>query len=104
MKVCAEPNCPELTRDTRCPVHTRLKDKARGTRQERGYGAEHERKRKAWLPKVAAGKVNCWRCLKRISPLEPWDLGHDDHDRTIWRGPEHVLCNRGHHAPISPRA
>jgi hypothetical protein len=26
---------------------------------------------------------------------EPWDLGHDDHDRSITRGPEHRdRCNR----------
>lgn len=103
MKVCNEPGCPELTPTTRCDIHRKQRDKARGTKQERGYGVAHQRKRKAWVPKVAAGTVNCWRCGLRISPLEPWDLGHDDLDRTIWRGPEHVRCNRGH-APISPDA
>ena len=23
-----------------------------------------------------------------------WDLGHDDYDRSIYRGPEHARCNR----------
>lgn len=102
MKVCAEADCPELTTTTRCYDHTRVKDKSRGTRQQRGYDAAHERLRKRWAPKVASGKVNCWRCGKRITTLEPWDLGHDDLDRSKYRGPEHVACNRGH--GISPHA
>jgi hypothetical protein len=102
-RVCAEKGCPTLieqgSRDGRCDTHRREKDKARGTRQARGYDHRHEKKRSHWAPKVATGKVNCWRCNKRISPLEPWDLGHDDTDRTIWRGPEHVACNRATRTP-----
>lgn len=94
MKVCAEPGCPTLTRATRCPDHTRQLDRARGTRQQRGYGLEHEAERKRWSPLVATGGVKCWRCRERISADEPWDLGHDDRDRSKYRGPEHVRCNR----------
>jgi hypothetical protein len=61
---------------------------------ERGYGAAHERLRRHWAPIVAAGNVDCWRCGQRINPDDDWDLGHDDHDRTQYRGPEHVSCNR----------
>jgi hypothetical protein len=43
---------------------------------------------------VAAGLVDCWRCGERILPGAKWDLGHDDLDRSITRGPEHRLCNR----------
>jgi hypothetical protein len=103
VKVCIEAGCPELTTTTRCTTHTSANNKVQGTRQERGYGPAHQRTRAWWAPKVAAGTVKCWRCKKRISPLEPWDLGHDDLDRSIWRGPEHVLCNRGKRA-ISPDA
>lgn len=72
------------------------------TTAERGYGQQHRKQREALVPIVAAGKATCWRCLAqgrtpaeaRILPGQPWDLGHDDHDRTKYRGPEHVSCNR----------
>ena len=101
-RVCAEANCPELTDTTRCPTHTRAKDKARGTREQRGYGQAHRILRAKWARKVATGQVNCARCHKRISPLEAWHLDHTD-DRTGYLGPSHAACNVGH-APISPSA
>ncbi len=67
----------------------------RRTTTERGYGAAHQRLRGRWAPKVAAGLVNCWRCGKPIAPDDEWDLGHDDEDRSITRGPECLPCNRG---------
>src|SRR5262245_43062993 len=67
----------------------------RGTRQERGYGVAHQRLRAQWAPLVAAGRVSCARCGKLIEPGAAWDLGHDDHDRRKYRGPEHQSCNRG---------
>jgi hypothetical protein len=57
----------------------------------RGYGHLHQKLRAEWAPRVAAGRVNCWRCGRLIRPGEPWDLGHDDNDRTLYRGPEHRL-------------
>lgn len=75
---------------------------ARPTTTERGYGTEHQRLRKRWAPKVATGTVRCWRCLANgksevealIHPEDEWDLGHDDGDRSVTRGPEHLSCNR----------
>ena len=100
-RVCAEHGCPEITDTTRCPAHTKTKDKARGTRQERGYDAAHVNLRAKWARKVATGQVNCARCRKRISPLEEWHLDHTD-DRTGYLGPSHAYCNASH-LRISPR-
>lgn len=64
------------------------------TTTSRGYGSHHQRVRQSWTPLVNAGCVTCWRCGHTITPGTPWDLGHDDHDRTRYQGPEHRLCNR----------
>lgn len=66
-----------------------------GRTAARGYGGPHQRLRAEWAPYVEAGHVDCWRCRQRIAPGAAWDLGHDDRDRTIYRGPEHSECNRG---------
>ena len=94
MKVCAEPGCPNLQPEPRCLDHRRAYERGRGTRQARGYDATHEAERARWEPIVATGGVRCWRCLVLLDPELPWDLGHDDRDRTKYRGPECVRCNR----------
>jgi hypothetical protein len=64
-----------------------------------GYGKEHKALRAEFALRMASGELfRCWRCTRLINPAAPWDLGHDDTDRSIYRGPEHVGCNR------SPRA
>lgn len=65
-----------------------------GTTTERGYGPDHRQLRATWAPRVARGTVRCWRCGEPIHRGEPWDLGHDDHNRHRYRGPEHATCNR----------
>jgi len=76
---------------------------ARPTAAQRGYGARHQRARKRAARQVKAGGVNCWRCGKPIAPDEEWDLGHDDQDRSITRGPEHQRCNRATTSRRPPR-
>lgn len=90
-------DCGTLTDQTRCPVHRaakqRARDQQRGSSTARGYDSRHERLREAWRPEVEAGRISCWRCEKLIEPAQKWHLGHDDHDRSVYRGPEHVDCN-----------
>ena len=69
-----------------------------------GYGIEHRRTRADWKPYVDRLEVDCWRCGELIIPDytvlgDGWDLGHDDYDRSIYRGPEHVNCNRATNRP-----
>jgi hypothetical protein len=65
-----------------------------GRTTARGYGAEHQKRRKQAAALVAAGLAVCWRCRRPIWPGMLWDLGHDDLDRSIYRGVEHRYCNR----------
>jgi hypothetical protein len=58
----------------------------------RGYGGKHQSLRQRWVRQVAAGGVCCARCGEPIERVEPWDLGHDDFDRSIDSGPEHRAC------------
>jgi hypothetical protein len=71
------------------------KRKALGlTAAARGYDLRFVRLKEWWRPRVEAGTVICWRCGELIAVGAEWDLGHDDHDRSIIRGPEHQACNR----------
>lgn len=90
--------CPTRSLTTnptgRCNTCRRGHDKARGSREQRGYTPQHRAIRTGYEPAVKAGLITCWRCGQPITPEQPWDLGHDDHDRTRYRGPEHQACNR----------
>ena len=91
MRTCVD--CGALTRRTRCPDCQRTREHARGTRQQRGYGPEHTRLRRDYQARMNRGEpFTCWRCGDPIDP-EHWMLGHDDNDRTTWRGPECIPCN-----------
>lgn len=104
LRVCTEPGCPEFVKSGRCEDHRRQRDRARGTRQERGYDTEYDRLRKAYVKRMEAGeRFHCWRCRTRIDPAR-WHLGHDDHDRSIIRGPECPACNLATAGRISPDA
>lgn len=94
MKVCAEPGCPTLTTKARCTGCTRKREQARGTRQQRGYDAEYDARRKADVAAMGNGTVlTCWRCDHVVMPHD-YSLGHCDDDRSIIHGPEHLArCN-----------
>lgn len=70
-------------------------DRRYGTTSAQGYGAQHQRLRRLWSIKVAAGLVSCARCGELIKAGTPWDLGHvDGTDKREYQGPEHRHCNR----------
>jgi hypothetical protein len=75
-------------------VAKRGRERNRPNSAQRGYGYAHQRRRRLWAPRVERGDVQCSRCGELIVPGEPWDLGHDDDDRTVYTGPEHQACNR----------
>jgi hypothetical protein len=59
------------------------------------YSYAHRQLRKRWAKVVEAGEAHCWRCGRWLHPQGPWDLGHDDRDKSVYRGPECLPCNRG---------
>jgi hypothetical protein len=81
-------------RSGRCEPCRRAHWRGRGTTTERGYGPDHRALREQYRPLVEAGMVRCWRCGEPINPGDAWDLGHDDLDRSVYRGPEHRAHNR----------
>jgi hypothetical protein len=110
-RVCTEPGCGLLVehgvRDGRCDDCRRAKDKARGTRQQRGYGAEHDALRAELLPEAYGQR--CHLCNERMWPHQQLALDHTE-DRTGYRGIVHLTCNardgaqRGNALRISPHA
>jgi hypothetical protein len=56
------------------------------------YGGPHQAIRRALAPYVPGSR--CWRCSLPILPGQPWDLGHDDDNPALYRGPEHARCSR----------
>lgn len=92
---CAQAGCPTPVPagTSRCPVHTRARDKVRGTTAQRGYGTGHRDQRSRWQQLIDAGApVHCARCDTRILPGTPWHLDHAD-DRTQYLGPSCAHCN-----------
>ena len=60
-----------------------------------GYGATHQRLRRAWAPAVAAGGVTCAKCGQPILRGQRWDLGHvPGSGKRLYAGPQHQRCNR----------
>jgi len=87
-------DCGKLGRwGSRCPSCTRQRDQQRGSRQQRGYDAQHDALR-AQLVAALDPWAPCPRCRDPLGP-DPalLDLMHND-DRTGWLGLGHRRCNR----------
>ena len=93
---CPKPHCPEPTPPGQryCDEHLAAYELGRGSKAERGYGRNFQAERRQLANQLKIGPLKCWRCLKPINPGQAFDLGHDDNDRSIIRGPEHQSCNR----------
>lgn len=92
--ICPKPGCPKIKDGRRyCKAHDREADRARGTRQQRGYGYAHQQQRKVWAERINTGTVTCSRCGLPLMPWDDWHLDHDDDDRAKYRGPSHAACN-----------
>jgi 5-methylcytosine-specific restriction endonuclease McrA len=94
-RVCSEHGCPVLIdKAGRCDTHRRAKDRARGTRQQRGYDADYDAARRADMARLSRGEVlTCWRCGDPVTASD-YSLGHCDDDRSVLHGPEHLTrCN-----------
>jgi len=69
-------------------------DTAAGRAREAQYRSrDHRRRRAEAKVEVEAGRACCWRCGRWLAPGSLWHLGHDDVDRSVYRGPECVSCN-----------
>jgi hypothetical protein len=68
---------------------------SKGKTASRGYGSQHQARRRKWASRIDAGElVSCARCGRPILPSQFWDLGHVDGDKGRYVGPEHRSCNR----------
>lgn len=87
-------DCGTLVRGkSRCWDCERAHDWQRGTRQQRGYTAEHDQLR-AHLVVALDPWAPCPRCGHALGPdPDLLDLMHND-DRTAWLGLGHRRCNR----------
>lgn len=94
-KICAHAGCTTLTRQRRCEQHRSLdpKNHPGETSHDRGYGAAHQRWRKA----VLALSPWCEDCFREGRTVKAKDVHHIDGDpfnRDIDNGMP--LCRRCH--------
>jgi 5-methylcytosine-specific restriction protein A len=72
MKPCAHQGCPELTVRRLCAAHAKAVEAARGTSQERGYGADWRKRRNEHL----AREPLCRACDARGLVVAATDVDH----------------------------
>lgn len=99
MRVCAEPGCPEITTHTRCEAHRKAKrraeDQRRPTARQRGYNAQWERTRRAYLAAfpICQDPDGCLAPAIDVDHIDgQGPLGERGHDWANLRG----LCHPHH--------
>ena len=87
--------CRAMKRRESGVARRRRDERERPSTTERGYGGEHKKLRAKLAKVVEAGDGFCVRCGRWVAPGELWHLGHDDFDRSRYRGIECTKCNVG---------
>ena len=77
-----------------CERDRKHKDRARGTRQQRGYDRSHEQERARLLAEFTPGQA-CAIGGEPLASTARLDLAHNA-DRSGWLGLACWDCNRGH--------
>lgn len=89
MKFCDEPGCSALVARGRCATHARAVDRARGSRQARGYGYR-------WIVRAAAFRARYPLCGMRPGRLAPvMSRCFDERRVTLGAQTDHVVPHRG---------
>lgn len=92
-RVCRVHGCPRIQDAKLCTEHARAHERSRGSSNQRGYDAAHDKERRRVI-KSGIENRRCAKCGVQFEPDEPFHLGHTD-DRRAWSGPEHIRCNTG---------
>ncbi len=74
--------------------HRKANTPAEQERRAQYRSPEHRAKVKEYKALQAAGIASCWRCGQWLAPGMEMHAGHDDYDRTVYRGPECGTCSR----------
>jgi 5-methylcytosine-specific restriction protein A len=96
LKPCSTPGCCNLTKDARCSICTRNREQLRGNSSQRGYGAQHRKRRTLVLQRDplcvacdAQGKVEASTVYDHIIAIE---AGGDETDMDNAQG----MCQHCH--------
>lgn len=77
--------------------HRKNTTPAETARRAKYNSPQHRAARAAFTVLIATGRGICWRCQRPIPPGTPgraWNVGHDDDQVDLIRGPEHTRCNK----------
>lgn len=89
-------DCRTPTEGTRCPACRRERERQRGSRQDRGYDAEHDQ---ATRDPAYLAATHCVTCERPFTEANPKTAGHTTalrHDRTARVViPQCASCNYG---------